>query len=119
MIPIKIILTTDGVKHFYKGFLNDDSPNKEIQYLDENMDTVNIFIADGEIEIKRNNSIMKFDTLNDYQFSYCTEYGNLLFKLVTRFLLIEETYFKIEYSLYDELDILAHKNIILLEYIKE
>jgi hypothetical protein len=119
MIPIKIILTTDGVKHFYKGFLNKDSQNKEIQYLDENMDTVNIFISDGKIEINRSNSIMKFDTQNDHQFSYCTEFGNLLFKLVTKFLLIDETYFKIEYSLYDEFDILAHKNIILLEYIKE
>lgn len=119
MIPIKIILSTDGENHFYKGFLNKDSHEKEIQYLDENMDTVNIFIADANVEIKRSNSIMKFDTQNDHHFSYCTEYGDLLFKLVTKFLLIEDTYFKIEYSLYDEFDILAHKNIIILEYIKE
>lgn len=119
MIPIKIILSTEEEKHFYKGFLNKDKCGKEIQYLDENMDTVNIFIADGDIEIKRSNSNMKFNTLKNHEFSYCTEYGDLLFKLVTKFLLIEESYFKIEYSLYDEFDILAHKNIIVLEYIKE
>lgn len=119
MIPIKIILSTDGVRHFYKGFLNEDSHEKEIQYLDENMDTVNIFIADGKIEIKRNSSIMIFDIQNYHRFSYCTEYGDLHFKLVTKYLLIEEKYFKIEYTLYDEFDVLAHKNTILLEYNKE
>jgi formyltetrahydrofolate synthetase len=119
MIPIKIILSTEGENHFYKGFLNKDKHGKEIQYLDENMDTVNIFITDCDVEIKRINSIMKFNIQKDHEFSYCTEYGNLLFKLVTKFMLVEENYFKIEYSLYDEFDILAHNNIILLEYIKE
>ncbi len=119
MIPIKIILGTEGENHFYKGFLNKDNHRKEIQYLDENMDTVNIFIADDVIEIKRSNSIMIFNKEKDHEFTYCTEYGNLLFKLVTKFMLIEKNFFKIEYSLYDELDVLAHKNIILLEYIKE
>ncbi len=119
MIPIKIILSTEEDNHFYKGFLIKDNHRKEIQYLDENMDTVNIFITDCDIEINRNNSIMKFNIQKDHEFTYCTEYGNLLFKLVTKFMLVEENYFKIEYSLYDEFDILAHKNIILLEYIKE
>lgn len=119
MIPIKIILNTEGENHFYKGFLNKDNHGKEIQYLDENMDTVNILITDCDIEIKRSNSIMKFNLQRYHEFSYCTEFGNLLFKLVTKFMVIEESYFKIEYSLYDEFDILAHKNLILLEYIKE
>ena len=119
MIPIKIILSTDGENHFYKGFLKEDKNEKKIQYLDENMDTVNIFVSDKEVRVARSNSVMEFNVEKDHEFAYCTDYGNLLFKLVTKFLLIEDTYFKIEYSLYDEFDILAHKNIMLLEYIKE
>lgn len=119
MIPIKLILSSDGQRHFYKGFLKEDFQGKKIQYLDENMDTVDIFVSQSKVEIRRDNSLMVFDTDNSHDFAYCTEFGSIFFKLVTGFMHIEENYFKIEYKLYDEQDVLAHKNIILLEYIKE
>ncbi len=119
MIPIKIILSTDGVKHFYKGFLKENTNDITIQYLDENLDIVNIYIADMEVEIKRTNSIMKFNKDVECDFAYETEFGKLVLKLVTNNIAIENKCFRIEYSLYDELDILAYKNKLILEYIKE
>lgn len=119
MIPIKIILSTDGEKHFYKGILKENTNNLIIQYLDENLDTVNICITNIEVEIKRTNSIMKFNKEINCDFIYETEFGNLLFKLVTNSMTIGENHINLEYSLYDEFDKLAHKNIIKLEYIKE
>ncbi|MDD2370925.1 MAG: DUF1934 family protein [Firmicutes bacterium] len=119
MIPIKIILSTDGENHFYKGILKENINNFIIQYFDENQDTVNICISDMDVEIKRTNSIMKFNKEINCDFVYETEFGNLLFKLVTNSMIIEEKYFIIEYSLYDEFDKLAHKNKLKLEYIKE
>ncbi len=119
MIPIKIILKTDEENHFYKGFLKDDNKERQIQYLDENLDTVNINIGDMEIDIKRTNSIMKFNKKADCDFIFETEFGNLLFRIVTNSIIIGDNYFKIEYCLYDEFDKLANKNKLIFEYIKE
>lgn len=119
MIPVKIILSTNEGNHFYKGFLKENNQEKIIQYQDENKDTVYISIADMEVIVERSNSTMNFNIDKTHEFNFNTEFGDLLFKLETNFLLIENNFFKVEYSLYDECDNLAYKNILLLEYIKE
>ena len=119
MTPIKIILKTDGEDHFYKGFLKKNINEITIQYLDENLDIVNINISNKEIEIKRSNSLMKFNKEMDWDFSFETEFGKLIFRIVTNSIEIGEQYFHIEYCLYDEFDNLANINKLSLEYIKE
>lgn len=119
MIPITIILNTKDEDFMYKGYLSESDNDKTIQYLDENMDTVKVFIGTGQVVIDRKNSIMDFNAIADSEFEYRTEFGSLLFRLVTKALKIEGQKCEIDYSLYDEFDNLAFTNRLSMEYIKE
>ena len=119
MIPITIILHTKDENLMYKGYLSEHDNDKTIQYLDENMDTVKVFIGTGQVVIDRKNSIMDFNAIADSEFEYRTEFGSLVFRLATKAWKIEGQRCDIEYSLYDEYDNLAFTNQLSMEYIKE
>lgn len=119
MVPIRILLRTKDENILYRGSLTETDNNKLIQYLDENKDTVKVFIGENQVVIDRSSSVMDFNLAADSEFEYKTEFGSLLFRLNTRSLQVDGQKCEIEYALYDEYDNLAFINVLTMEYSKE
>ncbi len=119
MIPIKIQLITDEENFSYRGYLKENIDMRIIEYLDENQDTVKIYVEKDNITIIRKTSRMKFQTDYVDNFQYATEYGEIYMKLLTNSIETGEDSFLIDYCLFDEEDNLIFTNKMEIKYIKE